>query len=207
MADKAIEKEVKKQSLEEMEAEIKAKELELRNLEILEKKANLQDLAERLAERQMKRENKGQRSKNNGSTLQQSAARDIAIQSHCNHRKGGDGLDGFANGQGTDSQYAIIKHTFGHGDTWIRCLRCGKTWKPPVKSQFYFNDRGINVAVQDGVFNKEKYEEAIREYKEALNFQTRNVPSGSYQFRFTSTNPNIDPLEVVREQLASTNLR
>ena len=50
-------------------------------------------------------------------------------QANCNHRKGGLGVDGFM-GKGQDANYAIHKHTYPWGDTWVNCLRCGKEWKP-----------------------------------------------------------------------------
>jgi len=153
-----------------LEIESKKLELEAKKLEILEKQANLQDLQERLAERELKRENKRQRSVINGHTLKQLAANDKAMQKRCNHKKGGNGAQGVVGGQGDDSQYAVLKHTFANGDMWVRCLRCGKTWKPVTKEQF------------DTV---ELYLAAVAEYQAAINFQTRNVASGSCQFRFS----------------------
>jgi hypothetical protein len=151
--------------LEEKELAVKAAKLA-----ILEKEANLQDLQERLAERELKRETKKQRSVTNGQTLLQLDANDKAAQRRCNHRKGGNGAHGVVGGQGDDSQYAVLKHTFANGDMWVRCLRCGKTWKPPVKSKFT---------------DEAAYLRAVVEYETAVNFQTRNVPSGSVTFRFS----------------------
>lgn len=203
------EQETKKlQSASEMEAEIKKAELELRQLEIRKTKADLQDIEERLAERQMNRTNKSQRSKGYGDVLRQNQARTNSIQANCNHKKGGTGAEGLINGQGDDSQYAVLKHKFFNSDIWIRCLRCGKTWKPPIELDFYFNDVGVVVAKQDGKFNKEKFDQSVREYKEALAFQTKNTMSTSYTFEFTSTNPaKVDAKTWVREQMASTTLR
>lgn len=72
----------------------------------------------------------------------------------CNHRKGG-----YIAGDGTISlgteagQYAVIKHTYPWGDTWVRCIRCGNKWTP--------GDPG---------------------YDEALLFPTNNQSSSSTQF-------------------------
>lgn len=198
----------KKQSVEDMDAEIKRAELELKRLEILEKTANLQDLKERLDERQMTRDTKTQRSRNNGETLKQNDARLKSIQRNCNHKKGGNGAEGLINGQGDDSQYAVFKHRFHNSDIWVRCLRCGETWKPPVEMSFYFDEVGNQVSKQDGKFNKEKFDQAVVEYKEALLFQTKNTMSTSYQFEFTSTDPaKVDAKTWVREQMVSTTLR
>lgn len=155
-------------------------------LELQEKAANVQDLQERLAERELRRETKRQRSMTNGATIKALASNDAAAQKRCNHRKGGNGVHGVVGGQGDDSQYAVLKHTFANSDLWIRCLRCGKTWKPPVK-ELYKTEQDLLKAVV--------------EYETAVNFQTRNVASGSVQFRF-SDNGNY-----YREVTAHTNLR
>lgn len=189
------------QTAEQMEAEIKTLELEAKRLEVLEKQANLQDLQERLDERQIKRENKRQRSIINGSTLKSLAQNDAAAQQRCNHKKGGNGAQGVVGGQGDDPQYAVLKHKFCNGDTWVRCLRCGKTWKPPIESDFYFDAKGNSVAPKDGKFRAEAFEEAKREYREALAYQTRNVPSGSVMFQFG------DGGNYFRETMKNTNLR
>jgi hypothetical protein len=159
-----------KSEIEALDLETKKLDLETKKLEMLERQANLQDLQERLAERELKRENKRQRSVTNGVTLNQLAANDLAAQLRCNHKKGGNGAHGVVGGQGDDSQHAVLKHTFANGDMWVRCLRCGKTWKPPVR---------------DNYKREEDYLKAVASYEAAVNFQTRNVPSGSCQFRFS----------------------
>lgn len=156
--------------LEALQLETARLELEAKQLEIKERKAHLEDLQEQLADRELKRESKRQRSITNGATLNQLAAIDEANQRRCNHRKGGNGAQGVVGGHGDDSQYAVIKHTFANGDMWVRCLRCGKTWKPPVRSLFT---------------KEEEFLKAVAAYETAVNFQTRNVPSGSVQFRFS----------------------
>jgi len=166
--------------------ELGALEVELKKLEVLEKQANLQDITERLAERELKRETKKQRSLTNGQTLKQLENGYEATQKRCNHRKGGDGANGVILGRGQDDQYAVLKHVFANGDTWVRCLRCAKTWKPPVHESYK---------------SEELYLKAIAEYETALNFPTRNHTSGSIQFRFS------DNGEYYRQVTASTNLR
>lgn len=176
----------KSQSIEEMNAEMKSLELQALKLSVLEKEANLQDVRERLEERQLARDTKRQRSYTNGQTLKQTNAADTAYQARCNHHKGGQGMNAIANGQGDDSQYAVIKHMFCNGDTWVSCLRCHKTWKPAMRADFQ-TDEG--------------YTGAVAEYHAALNFQTRNIPSSSYVFKFS------DGGAFFREITKHTNMR
>lgn len=159
-----------KQSASEMTDELKRLELETARLLLAERQANLQDLQERLAEREMTRETKRQRSYTNGQVLMQNNLADAAHQRRCNHRKGGNGADGIIGGKGDDNQYAIIDHTNLASERWIRCLRCGKTWKPVSESWFK---------------TKEEYLQVMSEYYAALNFQTKNSPSSSQQYRFS----------------------
>lgn len=195
MADNKEVKEIKpKQSVTDMEAEIKALELEAKRLELI-------DLKERIDERKMKRENKDSRSKMNGTVLTQNAAQLKAAQARCNHKKGGNGAEGIIQGQGDDPQHAVLKHQFGNGDIWVRCLRCGKTWKPPIEEEYYFNENGVSVAPADGTFDQAQFDKTLREYNEAVGFQTRNVMSGSIQYRFG------DGGKIFRKVMKDTTLR
>lgn len=168
--EKVIVTKLSPQSVSELDMELKQLELQTAKLILLERTANLQDVQERLAEREMVRDTKRQRSYTNGQTLKQMAQADKAYQLRCNHRKGGNGVTGVIGGQGDDSQYAIIQHTNCNGDAWIRCLRCAKTWKPVLPSWYE---------------TKEGYDGAMAEYNAAKNFQTRNVPSSSYAYKFS----------------------
>ena len=168
----------KKQTLDEMELEFKRLEIEAKKLELL-------DIRDRVDERQMKRDNKDQRTRSNGTVLDNNFTQRKAVQDHCNHKKGGNGLEGYVGGQGDDPQFSVLKHQFLNGDIWVRCLRCGKWWKPPVEESFYFDNRGRNVAPSDGTFNKELFERAQQEYRAALSFPTRNSMSTSYVFQFS----------------------
>lgn len=186
----------KKQTVEEMELEIKQLELKAKQLEVQEREANLQDMKERLDEREMKREQRFQRSKTNGDTLRQIEADTAKAQKRCNHKKGGTGQDGVVAGQGDSPQHSVIKHTFLNGDVWVRCLRCGKTWKPPIEENFYFDEKGAQVLPEwgqhgelyppkRGKLNQEKYVAALMEYQAAVQFQTLNKPSSSYVFQYS----------------------
>jgi len=87
-------------------------------------------------------------------------------QSECTHMKNGvvfeltrDGI-GDALSRGTNFQdYAVIKHQMFWGDIWVRCLRCGKWWKP-----------------------------GDEDYKKALQFPTRNTTSSSIIFNLPDEN-------------------
>jgi hypothetical protein len=183
--------------------ELAASELELKKLELEEKKLNLLDLQDRINERSLKKEAAEQSRKTNGATLRQIAASDEAAQKRCNHRKGGQGMQGVMFGQGDDPQYAVIKHKFGNGDIWIRCQRCGKTWKPPIKDDFYFLEDGRKVEpiVKGAKFNQELFEQAQHQYTEALNFQTRNQMSSGNIYSFPGG------VEEFRKKMRHSNLR
>jgi hypothetical protein len=168
----------KKQSLEDMELEFKRLEIEAKKLELL-------DIRDRVDDRQMKRDNKEQRLRANGQVLDNNLAQRRAAQKACNHRKGGNGLAGYVRGQGDDPQYSVLKHQFLNSDIWVRCLRCGQWWKPPVKNLYFIDSRGREVAPQDGKFDEAAYEQAWTEYRQAVAFPTKNTMSGSYQFRFS----------------------
>jgi hypothetical protein len=172
--------------VESLEVEAKRLQNEILKLEVKEKLANLQDLEERLAERELKRETRRQVSKTNGATIAALNREATMKEARCNHKKGGNGLAGLKGGKGTDSQYAILQHTFANGDMWIRCLRCGKTWKPPVRRAYKTED---------------EYNIAAAKYELAKEFQTNNSPSSSYLFRYS------DNGEFYREVTESTNLR
>lgn len=183
-----IELETKKLALETAKFELENQQLTLRT-----KRAEAQDIEERLAERELKRETNRQKALTNGQTLKQIASNETAHQKKCNHRKGGNGAAGVVGGKGDSPDYAVIKHTFAHGDTWVRCQRCGKTWKPPVKSSYTNPD----TAEFDGY----GFDTAMRVYESALEFQTKNITSAGVPFRFS------DDGEYYREQTKHASLR
>ncbi len=143
---------------------------EMRDLEKKEREANLVDLKERLDERQLKRKTQGDVFRGHGANLKQDAIVLAEKQKRCNHHKGGDGAQGVLGGQGDDMQYCIIRHVMGNGDIWVRCLRCAKTWKPPVLSQFVDDPKG--------------YATAMALYEAALSYPTRNKTSGTHTFQW-----------------------
>lgn len=167
VTEKVAPKAVKDMTVDEVTAELAEKELELKRLELLEREANLEDLRERLAERQLKRKSRDSVFRGHGQNLKQEAINRRSKQELCNHRKGGDGAQGVIGGQGDDTQYCIMRHIMGNGDIWVRCLRCGKTWKYPVKSEYD---------------TQQSYDAALAEYNAALKFPTRNHTSGTHTF-------------------------
>lgn len=176
-------------------------DLEAKKLEIELKRTELQDAQERIAERKLKREDKSSKARVNGQVLRQIADTEARTQSRCQHKKGGFGLEGIY--QGSDSQRSVIKHRMFNGDIWVRCQRCGKTWKPPIEEDYYFNKAGNRVepGTTDATFSPEAFKTAQSEYNEALNFQTLNSTSGSYTFSFS------DGGKDARRKMRNTNLR
>lgn len=144
--------------------------LEEKRLAVAFQKAQLEDMRERLDERALKRVVSRSRSVTNGQTLLALARNDKATQGRCNHRKGGNGLPGYVGGQGDDTQYSVLKHKVSNSDLWIRCMRCGKTWKPVLPKNFA---------------TPEEYQIAFAEYQAAVNFPTKNITSSSVVFQFS----------------------
>ncbi len=147
----------------------------LLRLKLAREEADLQDIQERLQERELKRVQIKEKARNNGQTLNLNMLDKARKQNQCNHRKGGNGMEGYTNGQGASLQYAVVKHRFLNGDTWIRCQRCAKTWKPPAKSQHT---------------SQESYDLAWQAYRNALEYPTQNITSSSYEFRFSDGGEN-----------------
>lgn len=168
------------------EYEAKMRELMLKKAEL-----ELRSLERTIFEAEQKETDKVQVAKNNGKTLNDIAKARLQAQERCTHRKGGNGLDGVMGGQGDDAQFSVLKHRQLWGDVWVRCLRCGKVWKPPLKKTY----------TEDGKLNEVLYQMAYKEYQQALSFPTRNTMSTSGQFSFSATKPGIDAKEAIREMM------
>jgi len=190
--------------IEELEA--KKYEKERRSLDIQKLK---QDLAkEHLVEMQRKQEREAQ-----GRTFLQDEAQDAFRAKKCTHKKGGvvssRDMSALFFG-GNKEQFAVLKHQMINQDIWVRCLRCGRTWKPPVEKDFYFRD-GKAVAPKDGVFDKAKFETVKAEYELAVAFPTGNSMSGSVQCRLSQLNKETGKMEdasdIYRENVRASNLR
>jgi hypothetical protein len=119
------------------------------------------------------------------------------IQSKCTHKKGGwvpmqgssDEIRQALSKGGNGSQYAVFKHQHIPGDIWVECLRCGKKWKPPIRTEYE---------------TEREFYRAVEEYEKAISFETNNHTSTSVlcQFRL---NRSLDAgTEYVRKQLATS---
>jgi hypothetical protein len=204
----------KADQLADVELKIKQAELEEIQLRKQEREYSVQDLRSRVEERKVKELQKTEDRAAQGRTFAQQKATDDARQRACTHKKGGvvtprdmRVLSTGGNGQ----QYAVIKHQMINGDIWVRCLRCGKTWNPPLKEKFYFDKHNKVVPKQLGVFDPERFKKAAEEYQRATQFETNNTMSGSVQVRFSRfdevSSQWVDAASENREAIGDTNLR
>jgi hypothetical protein len=168
------------------EERMRALEIEEKTLSIERSRAEIEDYKERRDERTIKAENKSSNYKTRGEALKANENKTKQDQKRCNHRKGGQGLQGVVGGRGDSTYFAVIKHTFCHNDQWVCCLRCGKTWKPPLERSFK---------------EKDLFYQALAEYRMALDFPTLNAPSSSSQFQFSDNGASM------REVLEPSKLR
>jgi hypothetical protein len=196
--------------------ELSIKKAQLADLELQkrERELNIQDVRARIGDRETKAMQKTMDREAAGRTFAQQKATDEARWKVCTHKKGGvvsaRNMSVLSTG-GNSMQYAVIKHQMINGDMWVRCLRCGRTWLPPVKENFYFNAKGKQVAPKDGTFDAAKFQSTHEEYLRAVNFETNNSPSGSVQCRFTKWDEKseqwVDATQDYRNSVASSNLR
>jgi hypothetical protein len=197
-----------------MELEIKKQQLEALQLEQEERTYHIRDLKAKLADRDIREKQLKEDRESQGRTFAQQEATDIYRFSICSHKKGGmvsNRDNRVLSTGGNAAQYAVMKHQMINGDIWIRCLRCGKTWAPPVEKNFFFNEKGRQVAPVDGKFNADKFARAIEDYKRATMFETNNSMSGSVQCRFSTFDVDsgkmVDATDLYRESVAASNLR
>ena len=215
----SIDEQIKLATLQaaQLELQLKKEELEAKRLEIEERKASIGELREKQNERELALKQAAQELKDKAKAFDQAHLVDTLRQSRCNHRKGGlvNPRDISVLHTGGDSPKAsIIRHRMIDGSMWIRCTRCKKSWFPPVKIKFYLDANGKSVAPKDGVFNKEAYLNAQKEYQEALKMTTSGSPSSSvicsfhkWQIDANGNGSWVDGTEEFRESLANTNLR
>jgi hypothetical protein len=205
------------EEIQAIELSIKRAQLADAEMQKLEREYNLQDLRARIGEREVKEIQKQENRAAAGRTFAQQRATDEQRFKDCSHRKGGSvspqDMKALFVG-GSAPQRAVIKHQMINGDVWVRCLRCGKTWLPPVKEKFFFDAKGRSAPAtgkQAGVFDKEKFDLAAKEYHEAVKFETNNTMSGSVQCRFSKYNAEtdqwVDAAQDYRKNLADTTLR
>lgn len=197
-----------------LELEIKKQALEAQALEIEERKYHIVDLKARLADREIVDKQAKEDREQQGRTFAQQDATDLYRYSICTHKKGGlvsPRDQRVLTTGGNAAQYAVMKHQMINGDIWVRCLRCGKTWCPPVEKNFFFDAKNRLVAPKDGVFNQARFDRAVDEYKRAMMFETNNSMSTSVQCRFSTfdvaSGKMVDAADIYRDNISSTNLR
>ena len=195
-----------------LEVQLKKQQLEGLALEQKEREFNIKDLRSRIQEREHLEKQKQEDRASQGRTFAQDEAQDKLRWRLCTHKKGGvvtpRDLRVLHTG-GNKEQYAVIKHQMINGDIWVLCLRCAKTWKPPVEKDFFFDTAGKNVAPKDGTFDRTKFEQTQFEYLQAVNFNTNNSMSTSVQCRFTAIENGkaFDAADRYRELVSQSNLR
>ena len=119
-------------------------------------------------------------------------------QDGCSHRKGGRGIEALQKG-GTDaSDHCLIKHLLPWNEWYIRCQRCGKTWKPP-----HIEDFGDLKTAED----KAAFEQARVDYKWAMDAPTGNTASTGITFQHHSEDDDRTAKRFVRDTIKEVNLR
>jgi hypothetical protein len=198
----AIELSIKRAQLADLELQKQERELSIE-----EKRGTIADRVTKQKQKVMDREQQGK-------VFAAQRREDDAKQSACTHKKGGvvsqRNLQVLSTG-GNSPQFAVIKHQMINGDFWVRCLRCGKTWLPPVKDNYFLNAKGKVVAPVDGVFSQEKFDAAVAAYRVAVAFETNNTSSGSVICKFSKWDEKseqwVDATNDYRQAVKSTNLR
>lgn len=94
------------------------------------------------------------------------------IQAACRHRKGGKGVEQLH--MGTDSHYAIIKHTFASGKRCVICIRCRKYVEEPAR----ISNKATKAEREEWVIKQ-------REFETWWALPTDNEESGSRLFIIT----------------------
>ena len=132
-----------------------------------------------------------------GRELKNTAASQKKHQDGCSHRKGGRGIEALQKG-GTDaSDHSLIKHLLPWNEWYIRCQRCGKTWKPPHAEDY-------DLKTPEG---KESFEQAKVDYKWATDAPTGNTASTGITFQYHSEDDDRSAKEFVHDTVKEVNLR
>jgi hypothetical protein len=94
-----------------------------------EKLLDLELKREQVSKLRSARQDKLNKAKANSEQARQMIASRERLKKNCTHKKGGRGPGAVMNGQGTDDQYALMKHVLPSGRLFILCGRCGGEWK------------------------------------------------------------------------------
>ncbi len=138
----------------ELKAKLQALENEEAALDLELKREKVRKIRE---ERQFKLEESREKMQSIRDLLEQRKR----LQRNCNHRKGGRGAGAVLNGQGMDTNYAVIRHMLPSGALMILCQRCGQ-----------------EEYSRDPLTGKP----ATEQYEKFANFPTDNQTSGSCLF-------------------------
>lgn len=194
-------KEAKKSVKELINADLQSltkEEIETRIMYIkaLAEEAKLEDTKNNLDDRRNKIEMKREKLLANGRELVKTARDQELVQKSCAHRKGGRG--GVPGGllKGTDVNYSVIKHVLPINQMWIRCTRCGKTWKPVYREDFAVGDEGTIA-----------FEKAKNDYNWAVDANTDNQTSSSITFTHSSDDDNKSAKKFVHDTMRDVTLR
>jgi hypothetical protein len=151
--------------------------------------ADLQDITERLADRKNKRDMRSNEFYSRGREINKTFRDQAAVQSSCQHKKGGRGNipGGFL--RGNDVNYSVIKHTLPTNQKIVICTRCGKRWPPVSQADF-------NMKTAEG---QDAYKDARAKYQWALDLNTDNSESSSITFQHTSEDNNATAQKFVHD--------
>jgi hypothetical protein len=125
---------VKSAAEEAAELDLKIKQAQLLREEQMLRKAQLENtnLEFQIEQLQGKKDTREGEMHVRAVGLEASNTDELIGHSVCTHKKGGS-LRQYPRGDGDKGGYAIMRHRLPSGDMFIRCLRCGKEWLPPVK--------------------------------------------------------------------------
>jgi hypothetical protein len=195
-------KKSKQDELADLDLQIKREELEQLRLTREERQYSIRKLKQDLADREVKDLQKSSDRETRGLAFRRDKTSNELRWKSCTHKKGGNVSERdmkVLHYGGNSEQYAVIRHMFPNGDIWTHCQRCGKTWKPPVKANFYFDDRGVVVPEKLGKFDQERFDKVLKEYHEALQFPTKNTMSSSHVFSFVRINEKGERIDAKEE--------
>ena len=171
-------------------------ELRITYIRAMAEEAKLEDTKNNLDDRRNKINMRREKLVANGRELTKTARDRKQIEDVCLHRKGGRPAMPGGILKGTDSNFSLIKHILPTNELWVRCTRCGKTYKPAFREDFPEGDIG-SVA----------FEKAKADYKWAVDANTDNSTSSSITFQWTSEDGNVSARKFLRETMKDVTLR
>jgi hypothetical protein len=173
-----------------------------------QRKLEMEETAGNIEDRRKKDESRFSAFRSRGRELEKTKRDQSLQQKHCQHSKGGSGHN---LAEGTDVYRSVIKHIMPDGNMWVRCQRCGATWKKP-----YPQDYATIVKPGEGgtaryspltPAQQEQYDAAFKEWKEACAFKTDNGTSSGITFRHSSEDGDVTARNFVAEVYRDVTLR